>query len=174
MNSTRESPHETVRAGAVCCLAAGVIAGLAPTCAVAQTRPALVRSVDEPARVPYSHDIAPTCPFANVCEAVFPTVPAGKRLRLTEVRLMFRFTNEPAFFAVNNDARGNLRVAFPINPFSGHYYGSLLSGNFPVDLIFEAGHQPALELGTNAFATPINVNSANRFGVTGYLVDVAP
>jgi hypothetical protein len=144
------------------------------TPAVAQVRPAMVRSVDEPARVPYYHSQQPTCPFANVCEAVFPTVPAGKRLRLTTVAGMFRFTNDPGFFAVNLNARGSVIVAFPVAPFSGHYYGNFISTSQEVDLFFEAGQAPVLEFGVNAFSGGINNNLANRFTVSGYLVDVLP
>jgi hypothetical protein len=174
MRSLHGSWGKTVRALLVSGVGVGVVAAMLPTMALAQTRPALVRSVDEPARVPYAYSLLPTCPFSNVCEAAFPTVPAGKRLRVTEVRLMFRFTNDPGFLAVNLDARGSVLVAFPVAPFSGHYYGNLVSGAFPVDMIFEAGQRPVLEFGVNAFSGGINVNSANRFAVTGYLVDVTP
>jgi hypothetical protein len=41
----------------------------------AQTvRPAMVRSVDEPARVPYQITAAPTCPFQHECFISGPTV----------------------------------------------------------------------------------------------------
>lgn len=85
-------------------LLVGFVAALLSTSATAQTRPALVRSVDEPARVPYSHDIRPTCPFLNQCMAEFPVVPAGKRLRLTNVRLMMLGTNAAGFLGVHLDA----------------------------------------------------------------------
>jgi hypothetical protein len=136
------------------------------------TNPVLpVRSVDEPARVPYAYDLAPTCSFQNSCSVDFPAVPAGKRLRLTEVRLMFVGTNIASVFIVRTADAIFPTVAFPVAPFSGAYLGNLLSGSFDVDLIYEAGQQPALELGN--FGGIVS-NSANRFGVTGYLVDVAP
>ena len=152
-------------------LAIGLIAALSATAATAQTRPALVRSVDEPARVPYAYDLAPTCFFVNSCEADFPAVPAGKRLRITSVRLMFTGTNAASVFVVRRADTVFPTVAFPVAPFSGAYLGNLLSGSFDVNLIYEAGQQPALELGN---ASAIVNSAANRFGVTGYLVDVAP
>ena len=153
-------------------VALGLVALLASAAATAQVRPALVRSVDEPARVPYAYDLAPVCPFVNSCKADFPAVPAGKRLRITNVRLMFAFSNNiTSVFVVRRADTVFPTVAFPVAPFSGAYFGNLLSGSFDVDLIYEAGQQPALELGN----TSSIVNSAaNRLGVTGYLVDVAP
>lgn len=152
-------------------LAIGLVAALSATAATAQTRPALVRSVDEPARVPYAYDLAPVCVFLNSCEADFPAVPAGKRLRITSVRLMFTGTNVTSVFVVRRADTVFPTVAFPLAPFSGAYFGTLLSSSFDVDLIYEAGQQPALELGNT---TSISNSAANRFGVTGYLVDVAP
>ncbi len=130
-----------------------------------------VRDVDEPARVPYAYDLAPVCIYTNSCEADFPAVPAGKRLRITSVRLMFMGTNVASVFVVRRADTVFPTVAFPVTPFSGAYFGALLSGSFDVDLIYEAAQQPALELGNT---TAIVYSGSNRFGVTGYLVDVAP
>jgi len=167
-------PNRALKSSWKAALAIGLVAALSATTVMAQTRPALVRSVDEPARVPYSYEIRPTCPFSNVCEAAFPVVPAGKRLRLTSVRLLMRFTNVSGFLAVNVDSSLNPVIAFPVSPFNGAYYGSLISGNFPVDMIFNAGQRPVLEMGVPAGASGINDNGGNKFGVTGYLVDVLP
>lgn len=136
------------------------------------TNPILpVRSVYEPALVPYVHDLAPVCNFLNSCEVDFPAVPAGKRLRITSVRLMFTGTNVESVFVVRETGVIFPTVAFPVAPFNGAYFGYLLSGSFDVDLIYEAGEQPTLELGNTS---TIVTSSVNRFGVTGYLVDVAP
>jgi len=167
-------PNCAVTARWTAVLAVGLVATLSATAATAQTRAALVRSVDEPARVPYSYDVRPTCPFANLCEAAFPVVPGGKRLRLTIVRLFMRFTTVAGFLAVDVDSSLNPVIAFPVSPFNGAYYGSVTSGGFPVDLIFSAGQRPVLEMGIPAGTGSINDNSGNRFGVTGYLVDVLP
>ena len=174
MSNASINPTRALAGRAMAVLVVGVVAALSSTAATAQTRPALVRSVDEPARVPYSYDVRPTCPFTNQCVAEFPVVPAGKRLRLTSVRLAMRGTSVAGFFAVHVDAALTPLMAFRVSPFDGAYYGNLTSGNFPVDLIFNAGQKPVLEMGVPAFSGGINDNLANRFGVTGYLVDVLP
>jgi hypothetical protein len=85
---------------------------------------------------------------------------------------MFAFSNNiTSVFVVRRADTVFPIVAFPVAPFSGAYFGNLLSGSFDVDLIYEAGQQPALELGN---PTAIVEIGSNRFGVTGYLVDVAP
>jgi hypothetical protein len=165
------NPARALAGRALAVLVVGLVAALSSTAATAQTRPALVRSVDEPARVPYAYDLPAGCSFLNSCSTGFPVVPAGKRLRLTEVRLMFVGTNVASVFIVRRVDTIFPTVAFPVNPFAGAYFGNLISGRFPVDLIYEAGQQPVLELGN--FGGIAN-NAANRFGVTGYLVDVSP
>ena len=171
MSNALINPTRALAGRAMAVLVVGLVAALSSTAATAQTRPALVRSVDEPARVPYAYDLAPTCFFVNSCEADFPAVPAGKRLRITSVRLMFTGTNVASVFVVRRADTVFPTVAFPVAPFSGAYFGTLLSGSFPVDLTYEAGQQPALELGN---ASAIANSAANRLGMTGYLVDVAP
>lgn len=154
-----------------------LVAGLinAPP-AEAQTRPALVRSVDEPARVPYYHSLVPTCPFLNNCVATFPAVPAGKRLRVTFIGALFIGTDDPGYMAlhVNNDNAGNMRLAFPVAPFSGAFYGWIVSLSQQVDVYFEAGQAPFLDFGIGAGLGGIDVDSRNRFTISGYLVDVLP
>lgn len=51
----------------------------------AQTRAALVQSVDEPGRQPYQEKVRIPCTGADQTEATFSTVPAGKRLVLTHI-----------------------------------------------------------------------------------------
>jgi hypothetical protein len=139
----------------------------------AQVRPAMVRSVDEPARVPYAYSQAPTCPFTNQCVVTFPVVPAGKRLRLTHFQVAMRGTTAAGFVLLRDSGNG-FRIAMPIAPINGAYYGNIHSVNEAIDLIFEAGESPTLEMGVPFVGGSILVDSSNRFGVTGYLVDVAP
>jgi hypothetical protein len=84
-----------------------------------------------------------------------------------------RSTNASGFVMLR-DAANNSLVALPTVPFNGAYNGNLHSVNQPVDLIFEAGAAPVIEMGVPAGAGGITVDGANRFGVTGYLVDVTP
>ena len=154
-------------------LAAGTIGVLTTTEAMAEIRPALVRSVDEPARVPYAYSQAPICTFLNQCTVTFPSVPVGKRLRVTNVNVTMLGTGANGFVAINKVGTGPI-VAFPVAPFNGAYYGNLISINEHVDLIFEAGETLNVEIGVPAGSGGVNADPRNRFGVTGYLVDVTP
>ena len=89
--------HLLVAGSVLLALAAGV------TTVDAQTRPAMVRSVDEPARVPYFQVVAPICPFTNQCISTFPAVPAGKRLRVLAVNALFRGPASSAFMSLSRD-----------------------------------------------------------------------
>jgi hypothetical protein len=133
----------------------------------------MVRSVDEPARVPYTMQMPPSCAFTNQCVAVFPAVPAGKRLRVTNVSALFFFANFDGLLAVHVGAAHDLAVIFPVPPVAAAYYGSVGSTSRPVDLVYEAGEAPMLEYGTSP-ANTIFSDSRNRLGLSGYLVDVAP
>jgi hypothetical protein len=154
-------------------LAAGTIGVLTTSEAMAEIRPALVRSVDEPARVPYAYSQVPSCPYANQCNVTFPAVPVGKRLRVTNVNVLMIGTGANGFVAINKVGTGPI-VAFPAAPFNGAYYGNLISINEHVDLIFEAGETLNVEIGVPAGAGGVYADPRNRFGVTGYLVDVTP
>jgi hypothetical protein len=162
-------------------LAAMLLAGLtclgAAGAAQAQTRPALVRSVDEPARVPYGGTVTPTCPFGNQCVAEFPVVPAGKRLRVTAIAAVVRSNTStvPHLLALHrNDSFGaNIISMVTMPPFGAAYYGSVASTSQAVDVMIEAGDKPVLEVGLAAGAGGITGGST-RLTLTGYLVDVAP
>jgi hypothetical protein len=122
----------------------------------------------------YSHSLAPTCPFLNGCYATFPAVPVGKRLLLTNVRAMFFSTNTQAIVAVHRNGTNSPLLAFPVSPFPGAYYGPVLSTNQDVEIVYEAGETPILEIGVPAGVGGIFNDSRNRLGLTGYLVSVPP
>jgi hypothetical protein len=176
MSNALINPTRALAGRAMAVLVVGLVAALSSTAATAQTRPALVRSVDEPARVPYAHFVAPTCPFSNVCQATFPEVPVGKRLRLTQVSFFsLGVSSTTGIFVVYRLGTSSPLLIFPVNRVNTAYYSSTsLVGTFAVDLIFEAGERPFLELGVPAGAGGIPANGFNRYGVTGYLVDVLP
>ena len=140
--------------------------------AQATIRPAMVRSVDEPARVPYLVDASPTCPFLNQCILTGTTVPAGKRLRITSIGgLMFQVSSS-GFAALKEGS--TLRALFPVSVTPAAYYGNSLAFNYPVDYYFEAGETPGVEIGVPAGAGGLPASSFNRLRMVGYLVDVAP
>lgn len=127
-----------------------------------------VMNIDERARVPYFYSLKPTSNYCNQVLVTFPSVPDKKRLRLTNVRALFFMTNADAMLVVHKNYFNPL-VAFPLSPFSGAYHGWLLSLNQSVDLIFEAGDSPVLELGSGTCFAEVD---ANVLGVTGYLIDI--
>ena len=134
-------------------------------------RPALVRSVDEPARVPYFHTLDATCPYANVCGATFPAVPAGKRLRVTRIGVSWRDETVGAFLALDLNTLLNPKLIFPVSSGGFAYYGNGYYHSLQVDYYFEAGEAPVLEMGTGGV---FNRYSTAKLTVTGYIVDVAP
>jgi hypothetical protein len=172
MNMKHNRFKSATLAVATVLLAAGTIGVFTTSDAMAEIRPALVRSVDEPARVPYAYSQAPICTFLNQCTVTFPAVPVGKRLRVTNVNVTMLGTGVTGFVMVHKG--GAPLLALPVAPFNGAYYGNLISVNEHVDMIFEAGETLTLEMGVPVGVGGINVDSRNRFGVTGYLVDVTP
>jgi hypothetical protein len=147
--------------------------------AVAQLRAALVKDVDEPARVPYEFEVTPTRPFLNSYSADFPAVPAGKRLKLTRISGFVwgvPSSNSGAFVSLN-DPNGGIypRVAWPLSYETFAYFGFGYHFNLEVDHTFEAGQSPKVEMGVSAgtggLPTP---NSAwTRIRLHGYLVDLS-
>lgn len=161
-------------------LAAVLVASLAclnaAAPAQAQTRPALVRSVDEPARVPYGGTMTPSCPFSNQCSAAYPTVPAGKRLRVTAIAAHVRSNTSSGSHLLalhRNSVNASALYLTLMPPMAAAYYGPVASTSQPLDMIFEAGETPVVELGLAAGQGGISASNA-ALTLTGYLVDVAP
>lgn len=152
-------------------LAATMIFLAFPAAANAQIRPALVRSVDEPARVPYYVSAQATCPFTNVCWLNGTAVPAGKRLRVTQISGVIRnqSTSVIAYLSLNVDT--DPLVMYQYSPFNMAYFGTGVSFSQAVDFYFEAGQIPVLAFGTPAGQT---TSVANKLTITGYLVDILP
>jgi hypothetical protein len=146
----------------------------APEIAAQTIRPALVRSVDEPARVPFFVSTQPTCPFLNECLVNGGAVPVGKRLRVTRLEgmLVFQVPNIIVYLSLNGD--GSPLVMFPSNVFGQAFFGNGVSFNQEVDFFFEAGQTPVLVVGANAGTGGISTDSRNRLTMAGYLVDIQP
>jgi hypothetical protein len=112
---------------------------------------------------------APTCDALNRCFVKFPTVPAGKRLRLTRIHGAMYFSDRDAFVAVDiNDLNHQLLIR-PLPLFPAAYFGPMLSFNEATDLVFEAGQTPLVEVGTSSEFPP---NAFNRLGITGELITI--
>jgi hypothetical protein len=139
----------------------------------AQVKAALVRSVDEPARVPYFVSGPPTCPFGNECEIVGPVVPAGKRVRVTRLEGFFINTSVNGFAALELNDDNHPVVMFPVVLFAGAFFGQVFAFNQDVDFNFEAGQTPLLVVGVPGLSS-IGVDARNRLSMAGYIVDLTP
>jgi len=159
--------------------AAFFLALIASVCAMqadAQIKPAMVRSVDEPARVPYGGTLALSCPFGNDCTAEFPVVPAGKRVRITDLSLAVPAQSTATHYVAihRNGASFNTMLAlFPTTFLSAAFYGSMVATSQSVNLYYEAGDKPVVEFFVTAGTGGINASQA-RVTLVGYVVDVAP
>ena len=151
--------------------ALGLVGTFLTSEACAQIRPAMVRNVDEPARVPYFHTRDASCPYGNLCEATFPTVPAGKRLRVTSISVFWRNETVSAFMALDVNTSLNPVLIFPVSPTPFAYYGNCYAKTQEVDYYFEAGQAPVLEMGTGGTFNKFNTA---HLTVTGYIVDTTP
>ena len=112
-------------------LAAGAIFALGSAPALAQTRAALVQSVDEPGRNHYQEVLSDLgCRGSTVCSFSFGTVPAGKRLVVTQIA------------GYVDTANGTLPNGFLQSSFGGSAYATLP---------FTGTRGPATPLGTRIF-----------------------
>lgn len=95
-------------------LVVAAVATLGTAPALAQTRAALVQSVDEPGRSPYQETIANiACRNTTVCSFSFSAVPAGKRLVVTNIA------------GYVDTSSGGLPNCFLSSGFGGSAYASL-------------------------------------------------
>ena len=155
----------------LCSLIALVMVFAVPNTASAQIRSAMVRNVDEPARVPYFVSAQPVCPYLNECDLSGPIVPAGKRLRVTRLEGILVGQTTSIFFALMENDNSHPVLLFPSQPTSGAFFGQVVSFNQEIDFYFEAGQTPIITVGNN---TSIVVDSRNRLTIVGYLVDILP
>lgn len=91
---------------------------LATPAAMAQTRAALVQSIDEPGRNPYQEVLSDLgCRTTTVCSFTFATVPAGKRLVVTHIA---GYVDTAAGSLPNNFLHSSLGGSgYPTLPFTG-------------------------------------------------------
>jgi hypothetical protein len=138
---------------------------------VAQAKAALVRSVDEPARVPYFISAQPTCPFLNECYVTGPVVPAGKRVRVTRLEGVLFGVTQDTFAALELNDTNHPVLMFPFAPFSGAFFGNVVSFSQEVDFNLEAGETPIIDVGNTG---SIPMDSRNQLTIVGYEVDLTP
>jgi hypothetical protein len=166
--------------------AAGVVSSMIAEDAIAQIRAALVKNVDAPGRAPYQQMVpfAPgsfgaSCPGAfpwTACVVSFPPVPAGKRLVVEHVTMMFHGF-QPTFFTVGNQSTSD---DFP-DPFTGSHVAVMKpdfasGGNTnagprwfidrPIRVYFEPGDTPKLTVGSTGIG-----GGPGKASIHGYLID---
>ncbi len=143
----------------------------------AQVKAALVRNIDEPARVPYFFSAEPAFLTLNVCFLSGSVVPAGKRLRVTRLAGAF-FLQDAALtgytYGLHVSSGGTFPVLiFPGIPFQNSFYGNTVSFNQEIDYYFEAGQRPVLQVISN-LGIPFSGTSVSRLTITGYMIDILP
>jgi len=134
------------------------------------SNPVMVRSVDEPARVPYFVSGKPNCPFTNECLLVGTTVPAGMRLRITHINGWIS-ANVSGFAALSVDTDTNVAVMLPLTAVDGAFFFPSIAFNQEVDFYVDEGHTPELQVGS---AGSIYQASFQSMTITGYLVNKQP
>jgi hypothetical protein len=150
---------------------------------LAQIKAALVQSVDEPGRNPYSSVGAINClgGSLNLCLAYFTTVPPGKRLVVTNIIGMIYLatpgvvTNASLAQAVGPSATSSPLLQFPTSLQAGTFAGDNITGiNAAIRTYFESGAQPVIVFGGS---TPIDLTgtfglSASSITLSGYYINV--
>jgi len=171
-------------------VAVGLLLAVTPATVAAQTRPALVKDVDEPGRVPFQY-IASAAPGpgasscgVNFCNFELPAVPAGKRLVITDfygtvslrpggtvhsLRLSVWDKTDPAGWVImgmfevphNPDAYYNVALTFELRRYS--FQSKLL-------MYVDAGFAPSIEFWTGG--ADLHASWPSQIMVVGYLVNL--
>jgi hypothetical protein len=150
---------------------------------LAQIRAALIASIDEPGRAPYESlatffASSPVCAVAGGgtgCNLDFPSVPAGKRLVLTNITGVI-FVTSPGL--VRDLQLGSTTVAFRglipsalIGPILAPLGGTdnMVGVSASVKHFFDAGDHPRLLVTTEP--TQLSNLDISEITLSGYLVD---
>lgn len=158
--------------------AAGLLLAVTPTTAVAQTRPALVKNVDEPGRMPYQAMVEfngggePTCPIPGFCIVSFPDVPAGKRLVVERLTVLVGVTGagQPNYVTFGDgfvSNGGNIAIVMPNFAPSIEVMGvTFWALSEVVRVYYGPGTTPKVKLGATA-----NFGFVANVSLHGYLID---
>jgi hypothetical protein len=170
---------------------AAIAVVLALTCgvAVAQTRPAIVKNVDEPGRIPYQQFVSATPGPAsacglNFCTWFFPNVPAGKRLVITDFfgTVSLQPTGRVHSLRLNVWDRTNpvnwvLKNSFEVPPNPSAYYDVALTfqlERYPFQakptMFVDAGLSISIDFWTGTAL--LNSDWPSQMTLVGYLVDL--
>lgn len=128
-----------------------LLALLPATVALAQPKPALVQSRDEPARDPYQKEVAaaPIDCTSSGCVVAFPAVPAGKRLVVTHISVVAATSDASTTYGVvvlsHAGVAPSATIYLPIAPMgpgaTNYFYLSA-----PITYYVEAGDWPHIQM----------------------------
>jgi hypothetical protein len=168
---------------ALCASAAvfALLCGAGIRVANAQVKPAAVKNVDEPGRIPYMKYVAAARGSANCgtnfCDFVLPAIPVGKRLVITGFagNMAFAGTATASRVTLQVDATNGPIFELPLDPALYHVDNIAIGSpnraafNEKILLFAEAGQTPWISM----YTTGSLVNSwPQGFIVSGYLVDL--
>ena len=148
---------------------------------LAQTRAALVQSVDEPGRNPYQeHKSTGSCSGSTQCNLFFAPVPAGKRLVLTHINGTVDVTNGTlptvSVVATFSISPVPATATAPMLAFTGvrgainSQSGTRIFINHTAQAYFVSGELPTVQYALNG--TGDTINGFASMMLTGYLVNV--
>jgi hypothetical protein len=157
---------KSFRVTALLVFTASVFVSLAATTAQAQ-KPALTKSTDEPGRSPYFSSVYQYCPATTVCRiGSFKPTPAGFRLVITHVSVIYKPSSDPAHF--DNEVylqQSSDPGSFAYLP-APSSVGYQLVASAPITFYVEPGSTPEITV----------ANAAGGFymhgSITGYLVAI--
>jgi hypothetical protein len=133
---------------------------------LAQVRAALVKNIDERGRIPYTQSVGCFNNGLTQCVAIFPFVPANKRLVIEHINgFVGTATNLYSVVLGGNGTSSN--IFFQLQ---GAQSGlNLFVANQPFLAYFEAGLAPQCNITVNAGGLE---DIASTVTITGYLVDL--
>ncbi len=139
----------------------------------AQTRAALVQSVDEPGRNPYQETLSDlACRGTAVCSFNFAAVPAGKRLVVTRI---VGYIDTAAGTIPNGFLQSSLGGSqYVTMPFGGvrgptGFLGTRIHINSDAQAYFGVGENPRVSMQTFGGDT---VSGGSQIMLTGYYINV--
>jgi hypothetical protein len=136
--------------------------------ALAQARPAVVKNIDERGRTPYGQTASCSTPGSTVCTAIFPVVPANKRVVIEHVSGYVRTAANLLYLAVLDGNNPLLHFIFFQVQGSDQSNNSIYIANQPTLTYFEAGQTPNFVVNLKSSAA-----ITTQLTITGYLVDLA-
>jgi len=137
-----------------------------PTVNANVTGTVAVRNVDEKGRIPYMQSVQLSCPTSELCDAVYPPVPAGMRLVVEHVSADI-FVNPGGVNAtLLLGANGTFLFSLPGRSMAAP---NLVGVNEQVLAYYEAGEQPTYRV---AFSMPSQSGSVGST-ISGYLINLS-